>query len=69
MGLPATAMAAADIAMHRDPGCGCCEKWAAQVRQHLFQHQQVQPRHPAEALQPGQEAAGRQRLALVIVQP
>lgn len=18
--------------MHRDPGCGCCEKWAAQVR-------------------------------------
>jgi len=33
MGLPATAMAAADIAMHRDPGCGCCEKWAVQVRQ------------------------------------
>lgn len=33
MGLPATAMAAADIAMHRDPGCGCCEKWAEQVRQ------------------------------------
>lgn len=27
------ASAAADIAMHRDPGCGCCEKWAAQVRQ------------------------------------
>jgi len=19
--------------MHRDPGCGCCEKWAAQVQQ------------------------------------
>jgi len=19
--------------MHRDPGCGCCEKWAVQVRQ------------------------------------
>lgn len=35
MGLPATAMAAADIAMHRDPGCGCCEKWAEQVRQHF----------------------------------
>lgn len=33
MGLPATAMAAADIAMHRDPGCGCCEKWAEQVHQ------------------------------------
>ncbi len=26
------AMAASDIVMHRDPGCGCCEKWAAQVR-------------------------------------
>lgn len=21
----------ADIVMHRDPGCGCCEAWAAQV--------------------------------------
>ncbi len=31
--LPAAALAAADIAMHRDPGCGCCEKWATQVRQ------------------------------------
>jgi len=31
--VPASALAAADIAMHRDPGCGCCEKWAAQVRQ------------------------------------
>jgi hypothetical protein len=26
------AVAATDILMHRDPGCGCCEKWAAQVR-------------------------------------
>lgn len=26
------AMAASAIVMHRDPGCGCCEKWAAQVR-------------------------------------
>lgn len=25
-------MAASDAVMHRDPGCGCCEKWAAQVR-------------------------------------
>ena len=25
-------LAATDIVMHRDPGCGCCEKWAAQVR-------------------------------------
>jgi hypothetical protein len=31
--VPSIASAAADIAMHRDPGCGCCEKWAAQVRQ------------------------------------
>jgi hypothetical protein len=30
--LPASALAAADIAMHRDPGCGCCEQWAAQVK-------------------------------------
>ena len=27
----APAMAANDIVMHRDPGCGCCEAWAAQV--------------------------------------
>ena len=27
-----SAIAATDIVMHRDPGCGCCEKWAAQVR-------------------------------------
>lgn len=33
MVVPAAAIAAPDIAMHRDPGCGCCEKWAAQVRQ------------------------------------
>jgi hypothetical protein len=33
--LPGVASAAADIAMHRDPGCGCCEKWAAQVH-HQF---------------------------------
>jgi hypothetical protein len=31
--IPAMSSAAADIAMHRDPGCGCCEKWAARVRQ------------------------------------
>ena len=27
----APAVAANDIVMHRDPGCGCCEAWAAQV--------------------------------------
>lgn len=26
------AVAANEGVMHRDPGCGCCEKWAAQVR-------------------------------------
>lgn len=26
------AMGASEAVMHRDPGCGCCEKWAAQVR-------------------------------------
>lgn len=29
----APALAAGDILMHRDPGCGCCEQWAARVRQ------------------------------------
>ena len=27
------ALAASEAVMHRDPGCGCCEKWAAQVRE------------------------------------
>lgn len=30
--LSSTAALASDIVMHRDPGCGCCEKWAQQVR-------------------------------------
>jgi hypothetical protein len=29
---PAMALAAGPILMHRDPGCGCCMQWAAQVR-------------------------------------
>lgn len=32
-GSPAVASTAST--MHRDPGCGCCEKWAAQVRKGL----------------------------------
>ncbi len=32
LGAPASALAAQQIAVHRDPGCGCCEKWAQQVR-------------------------------------
>jgi hypothetical protein len=41
MTIPAFASAAADIAMHRDPGCGCCEKWAAQVRQQFGRKVQI----------------------------
>ena len=41
MTLPAVASAAADIAMHRDPGCGCCERWAAQVRQQFGRKVQI----------------------------
>lgn len=33
LGVPSIAMAAADIVIHRDPGCECCEQWAAQVHQ------------------------------------
>lgn len=33
LGTPSLGMAATDIIVHRDPGCGCCEQWAAQVRQ------------------------------------
>jgi len=39
--IPAVASAAADITMHRDPGCGCCEKWAAQVRQQFGRNVQI----------------------------
>jgi hypothetical protein len=30
--VPAAAMAADPVLMHRDPGCPCCEKWAQQVK-------------------------------------
>jgi len=30
--ISSSALAAGDIVMHRDPGCGCCEKWAQHVR-------------------------------------
>ena len=38
---PAVAVAANSIAMHRDPGCGCCEQWAKQVRQQFGRNVQV----------------------------
>jgi hypothetical protein len=32
LSVPVAAMAAGPIAVYRNPGCGCCEKWAGQVR-------------------------------------
>lgn len=32
---PGAAIAAGEAIVHRDPGCGCCEKWAALVRMQL----------------------------------
>lgn len=32
LGLPAAAIAADAILVHRDPGCGCCGEWARQVK-------------------------------------
>uniref|UniRef100_UPI00325AA7B0 DUF411 domain-containing protein n=1 Tax=Klebsiella pneumoniae TaxID=573 RepID=UPI00325AA7B0 len=51
MSIPAVASAAADIAMHRDPGCGCCEKWAAQVRQQFGRKVQIIDDDRREVLQ------------------
>src|SRR3546814_18772248 len=33
--LSVVSIAAEPIVVHRDPGCGCCAQWAAQVRQHF----------------------------------
>jgi hypothetical protein len=41
LGLPAAAIAVAPIAMHRDPGCGCCEQWAKQVKAQFGRSVQV----------------------------
>ena len=35
------ALAATEAVMHRDPGCGCCEKWSAQVRKAFGRRVQV----------------------------
>ena len=51
MTIPAVASAAADIAMHRDPGCGCCEKWAAQVRKQFGRKVQIIDDDRREVLQ------------------
>ncbi|MEA3002347.1 MAG: hypothetical protein QOH81_1135 [Sphingomonadales bacterium] len=41
LAVPALAVAAAPIAMHRDPGCPCCAKWAAQVRAQFGRQVQI----------------------------
>jgi hypothetical protein len=41
LAIPAAAMASQQIAMHRDPGCSCCEKWAAQVRAQFGRQVQI----------------------------
>ena len=33
--LAATSTLAADIVVHRDPGCGCCAKWAVMAQREL----------------------------------
>ena len=41
LAVPVAAMAANPIMVHRDPGCGCCEKWAAQVRAQFGRQVQI----------------------------
>lgn len=45
------ALASASAVMHRDPGCGCCEKWAAQVKAVLGRPIQVVDNANRAALQ------------------
>lgn len=33
--IPASAIGSSQILVHRDPGCGCCGKWAAEVKAQL----------------------------------
>ncbi|MNI29044.1 hypothetical protein D3C73_828490 [compost metagenome] len=42
---------------------------ARHLLKHLFQHQAIQPRCPAETLEPRQEPASGNRLALLVDQP
>ncbi len=50
MTVPAVASAATDIAMHRDPGCGYCENWVAQV---FPRHGRACGREPDSAISVG----------------
>lgn len=49
--MSSAAMAAGDIAMHRDPGCGCCSKWAEQVTRQLGRKVRVVDNADRPALQ------------------
>jgi len=35
LALPSVALAAGEVLLYRDPGCGCCEAWAQAVRAKL----------------------------------
>ncbi|WP_457312797.1 DUF411 domain-containing protein [Sphingomonas sp. UYAg733] len=39
--VPVAVVAAGPIVIHRDPGCVCCEKWAAQVRAQFGRQVQI----------------------------
>jgi len=41
LALPAAALAATPILVHRDPGCGCCMKWATQVKAQFGRQVQI----------------------------
>jgi hypothetical protein len=47
--IAAPALAAADMVMHRDPGCPCCTKWAAQMERALGREVRIvdNPNRPA----------------------
>jgi hypothetical protein len=38
LAIPTAALAAGDIVMHRDPGCGGCCKWTERVRAQFDRH-------------------------------
>ena len=65
------ALAATDIVMHRDPGCGCCEKWAAQVKRALGREVRVvDDRNRLVKLQrPRRIGRGRSRILENVGQP
>ncbi len=41
LAVPVAAVAAGPIIVHRDPGCACCEKWAAMVKAQFGRQVQI----------------------------